>query len=284
MSETTSIARRPNVATVMAQAAIGYIAAMFLLILARTLLVYDDYSIVYVFLLPVVFVFAIVLAVPAGLFVWAGFEIAGDTLNQIYRSVIAVVIMAPAILYLFMGVIAATPPTHEQIWVLALLLVPAMGIGLVTGSRLRLWRELVRGGDRVGAILRGVAGVTGVMLRVKVVFLFMASTIAVICTLQSTAPEFEPYRAWSILMFAHFAGAVALVLARVKGDVLVPLGVIVNAPVVAALVKSPAPFPAFPYLVIGYLALWTVFLLTRWRQTPAAFSALNEEFRYYLID
>jgi hypothetical protein len=32
------------------------------------------------------------------------------------------------------------------------------------------------------------------------------------------------------------------------------------------------------------LALWAMFVLTRWRQTQVALSALEEEFRYYLID
>ena len=273
----------PNVATVMAQAAVGFIAANFLLIIARVLLVPDPYNIFYVFALLVVFVFALVMGVPAGLFVWAGMELARNTLNYIYRSVIAVIIAGVVFLVFALFLNALPPPGDEELWVLAMVLAPAVGVGLVTGSRLRIWHELVRGGDRVGTVLRVFAGITGVMLRLKVVVLFMASAIAVICALQ-TSPIEQGYRLWSLLAFAHFAGGVTLLFARLKGDVLLPLGVIVNAPVVAALVKFPDQLPVLRYLAIGYLALWAVFLLTRWRQTQVAFSVLNEELRYYLID
>jgi hypothetical protein len=226
-------------------------------------------------------VFAVVIGIPAGLFVWAGFELAGNTLNNTYRSIIAVLIIVPVLAAFALFLNVPLPPKHEQLWVLAMVLVPGIGIGLVTGSHLHLGHELVRGGDRVGTVLGVFAGITGVMLRLKVVVLFMASAITLICALQS--PEFrELHRLWSLLMFAHFAGGMALLFTRLKGDVLVPLGVIVNAPVIAAVVQC--PFPAFRYLAIGYLALWAVFLLTRWRQTQVAFSVLNEEFRYYLID
>lgn len=297
MTETTSINRTirdqrvyappvvplPGVATVMAQAAVGYIAANFLLILARILLVNDPDNIFYLCVLVLVFMGALAMGVPAGLFVWAGIQLARNTLNNIYRSIIAVLIVLPVCVAFAILIKAPLLPQNEQLWVLGMVLAPAIGIGLVTGSNLRLWHELVRGGDRVGPMLRVFAGLTGFVLRVKVVVLFMASAIALICILQ-TYPNEQGYRLWSVLMFAHFAGAMALLFARLKGDVLVPLGVIVNAPVVAVLMKFPDMPPVFSYMAIGYLALWAVFLLTRWRQTPNTFSVLKEEFRYYLID
>jgi hypothetical protein len=277
------VARRPDVATVMAQGAVGFIAANFLLILARILLVYSAYNIIWLGMLAVVLVFAVAMGIPAGLFVWAGFEIAGNTLNHIYRSIIAVMIILLIFVSfaLFLG--AQLPPPDEQLWVLAMVLAPGIGVGLVTGSRLHLGHELVRGGDRVGVVLRVFSVITGVLLRLKVAVLFMASAITLICTLQS--PDYtDLHRLWSLLAFAHFAGSMALLFARLKGDVLLPLGVIVNAPVIAALVKFPTLFPGFRWVAIAYLALWAVFLLTRWRQTQVAFSVLNEEFRYYLTD
>lgn len=277
------VARRPDVGTVMAQAAVGFITANFLLILARILLVYTSYNVSFIFALPVVFVFTLVMGVPAGLFVWAGFEIAGNTLNHIYRSIIAVLIMVPVFVSFAIFLNAPLPPQDEQLWVLAMVLAPAIGIGLVTGSRLRLWHELVRGGDRVGIVLRFLAGFSGVVLRTIVVVLFMVSSIALIGILQSRYYQ-QTDRIWSILACAHFTAALVLLFVRMKIELLLPLAVLVTAPVAVRLFVLPELWELVRYVAIGYLALWAVFLLTRWRQTQVAFSVLNEEFRYYLTD
>lgn len=277
------VARRPDVANVMAQAAVGFIAANFLLIVARMLLVHNSHNIAYLFALPVVFVFAFAIGVPAGLFVWAGFEVAGYILNNIYRSVIAVAIITPAFVAFALVLNAPFPPEHEQLWVLAMILAPAIGVGLVTGSRLRLWHELDRGGDRVGSTLTFLAGFSGVLLRTTVVVLFMVSCIALIGILQSSYYQ-QTDRIWAILAFAHFSPALLLVFARTKIELLMPLAVIVTAPVAVRLFVLPELWDLVRYVAIAYLALWGVFLLTRWRQTQVTFSVLNEEFRYYLID
>ncbi len=218
------VVRLPNVATVMAQAVVGYIAAN-------------------------------------------------------YRSVIGVVIVALVFAGLALVLVATQPPPAEQLWTLALILAPGIGVGLVTGTRLRLWHELVRKGDRVGTLLGVFAGLTGVVLRVVVAVLFMASGIALIGILQSPGPQ-QIHWLWWTLMCAHFTAGGVLLFARMEAEVLLPLAVIVNAPVVAAALT----FPWLRYVAIGYLALWALFLLTRWRQTQVAFSVLKEEFRYYLID
>lgn len=293
MTETTSIdrvirelrvyspvvVRRPNVTTVMAQTAVGYIAANFLLILARVILVQAPHNVGYVFILPAVLVFAVGVGVTIGLFIWAGFEMAGTTLNVASRSIIGVMMIALACLATMLVFGWPLPSPELQPWALAMILAPGIGIGLVTGSRLRLWHELVRRGDPVGRVLGVFAALTGVILRPLVAVSFMASSIALIGILQSDGPQQANWRWWT-LMCAHFTAGVVLLFAHVKSDLLLPLAVIVNAPVVAALLT----LPQLRYVAIGYLALWAVFLLTRWRQTPVAFSVLKKEFRYYLID
>lgn len=274
-----AVVRQPNVTTVMAQATVGYIAANFLLILARVMLVPNSYNFAYVFVLPAVLVFAPAVGVTAGLFIWVGFEIAGNTLNTAYRSIIGIMMLAPTCLAIALVFGWRLPPPELHFWLLGIILAPGIGMGLVTGSRLRLWHELVRQGDPVGTVLRVFAGLTGVMLRLLVSVLFMTSCVALIGILQSSSPQQIHWRWWTLLC-AHFAAGGVLLFARAKTEVLLPLAVLVNAPVVGALLK----FPQLRYVAIAYLALWAVFLLTRWRQTRVAFSVLNEEFRYYLID
>ena len=297
MTETTSIkpmirerhvyappvVRRPSVATVTAQAAVGFIAANFLLILARILLVYGADNIVYLFALPLIFVFTIAVGVPAGLFVWASFEIAGNTLNTFSRTVIAVVTLTSFFVGLAVLLNAPLPDGRQHFWVLAMVLAPGLGVGLVTGSQLRFWRELVRGGDRVGIVLTLLAGFSGLVLRLSVAVLFMVSSITLISILQSSYYQHAD-RVWAILAFAHFTAALVLVFTRLKIELLLPLAVVVTAPVAVRLFVLPDIWELVRYAAIAYLALWAVFLLTRWRQTQAAVSVLKEEFRYYLID
>ena len=273
-----AIARRPNVTTVMAQAAVGYIAANFLFILARVLLVPEPYNFAYVFALPAVVVFAVGVGVTIGLFIWAGFEMAGTTLNIASRSIIGVVMIGFACLA--MAVVCGWWPEPEWgYWVHGMVVAQGIGIGVVTGTRLRVWHELVRRGDQVGKVLGVFAALTGVLLRVLVVNLVMYSSVGLIGILQSDSPQQIHWR-WLALMCAHFTAGAVLLFARMKTDVLLPLAVIVNAPVGAAMMT----FPQLWYVAIAYLALWALFLLTRWRQTPVAFSFLKEELRYYLID
>lgn len=293
MTETTSIdrvvrerrvyspvvAERPDVTTVMAQATVGYIAGNFLLILARMLLVPNPRNFMYVFVLPVLPVFGVIAGVAIGLFIWAGFEMAGNTLNIASRSTIAVMLIALAYLSMILIFGWPLPPPELQFWLLGMILAPGIAIGLVASSRLRLWHELVRKGDPVGKVLGVFASITGVLLRPLVAVSLMASTIAVIGILQSPGPQQMQWRWWALLC-AHFTAGVVLLFVRMKTDVLLPLAVIANAPVVAAM----QTFPKLWYAAIAYLTLWALFLLTRWRQTPVAFSFLKEELRYYLID
>ena len=270
---------RPDVTTVMAQAAVGYIAGNFLLLLARILLVPNPRNFMWIFFVPALPVFAVPAGLTVGLFIWAGFEMAGNTLNSAYRSIIAAMMIALAYLAILLVFGWPWPPPEMQFWVLGMILAPAIGIGLITGSRLRLWHELVRKGDPVGPVLAVLAGLTGVVLRLTVAFFYMVSLVTLIGVLQSPGPQ-QIHLVWWILMFVHFAAGGVLVFVRLKTDALLPLAVIANAPVIAVLIK----IPEVQYVAIGYLALWAVFLLTRWRQTQAAFSVLKEEFRYYLID
>ena len=246
--------RRPNIPTVMAQAAVGYVAANFLLILARILLVSHPYNLDYVFVLPAVLMLAPLVGSITGMFIWAGFELAGNSLNTVYRSIIGVTLMALGWIALIAFCGAPFPPPHLQFWVLGMMIAPGIGMGLVTGSRLRLWREFVRGGDRVGVVLGVFAGLTGVLLRFVVVVLFMASAIALICILQAPDPQ-QIHWLWWTLMFTHFTAADVMLFARLKSEVLLPLAVVVNSPLVAVSLT----FPWLRYLVIGYLALWAVF-------------------------
>ena len=269
-----------NVTKVMGQAAVGYVVGNFILILVQILLVPDRDNAATVLLVPSLLIFGALISVPAGLSISVATQLAHRPLNMIYRTTIGIVVVTLALLVIAL-LCCLWPP--GELWVFGAILFPAFGIGLVTGSRLRLWSELTRQGDVVGPVLRVFAGLSGVVLRLTVVSFFMVSCIALISTLQSSYYQ-RIDRIWSIVAFAHFAVGLALLFVRMKTAVLLPLAVIVNVPVVVRLFTPPELYVLIPYVAIGYLELWAIFLVTSWRQTQVTVSVLEEELRYYLID
>lgn len=272
------VVQLPPVITFMAQGAVGCIAGNFVLILTEIFLAPDNNNALAVLFLPLLFYFGGLIGVPTGAVIWAVSDRLKRPLNKIGNVVIGVVVVALS--FSFYVILFNVP---LQRWVLEAIVLPGIGIGLVTGLRFRPGHELVRVSDRVGPVLHVFAGMSGVVLRLTVAVLFMASCIALIGIVQSSYYQ-RLDRVWSMVAFGHFTAALVLLFARIRIELLLPLAVIVNAPVVARLFMPPKLEEAVPYVAIAYLVLWALFLLTNWRQTQIAFSFLKEEFRYYLID
>lgn len=272
------VADRPAVTTFMAQGAVGYIAGNFVVILPSLFLFPDDNNVLAVILVPLLLVLGGLIGVPAGAVIWAAWKHATRPLNWFYGAVIGIAVID--FFWLLFVVFLDWPPDPLM---LVTSLAPGIGIGLISGSRLRPGRELVRVSDPVGPVLRVFAGFSGFVLRLTVTLLFMVSCITLICILQSSYYQ-RIDRIWSIVAFTHFTAALVLLSARIRIDMLLPLAVIVNVPVVALLFRPPQPDELLPLGSISYLGLWATFLLTNWRQTQTAVSVLEEEFRYYLID
>lgn len=194
---------------------------------------------------------------------------------------VAYVAIAPSVLF-YAPVIGI--PSGLAIWICSRIADrPGIGIGLVTDSGLRLWHELVRQGESLRTLPRFFAGLSGLVLRSLVVLFFMVCLIALIAILQSDYYQRED-RIWSVLFFAHFASASALLFSRIKTSLLVPLALLVNVPMILAVFEYRYFVDTFRPVPIVYLTVWAVFLLSRWRRTDLALSFLNEEIHYYLID
>jgi hypothetical protein len=175
------------------------------------------------------------------------------------------------------------PRLTDYLIPLAVYLSICIALSLAAGSELQPWRELVRGAEAMPQQLRPLTGITGFFLRVVIVFFLMEATLATISTLQfgTSQKELE----FALVALVHFIAAFAIVVARLRFWLLLPLALLVNVPVVFWLTEVAKDADLFWfYLIIGYLALWASFLLSRWSGTYSALAVLKQELQYYLID
>lgn len=304
MTETTSIqhftrehrafasaVNQPGLATFIAQAAIGSFCGSLVVLLVRILFVYQPRNGFFAFYLPFLMALGLATGALAGLLIWAGTKEADGPLLGITRTLLGVLVMGLAWFALWYFLFREEEISSEaQLLIMAAVIVSGVSIGLLTGTRLRLWRELVRGGETKELTLRILAGLIGLVLRSVVVFLFLAYLIIAIASVQSyyfgPQPRSESEissMVLDLLLLGHFTTGTFLLFARVRFWPLVILTVISIAPVVASLWVAELTSEEH-YIVTGYLIAWAMFLITRWRLTDVAVGVLNKELRYYLID
>ncbi len=303
MTETTSIqhftrarqtyapvVRQPGLATFIAQAAIGSFCGSFLVLIARILLEYHSFNGFFVFYVPFLMALGLATGSVAGFLIWAATKEVDGPLLGITRSLIGVFVMGLAWFALWSFVLRDDFSADVHLWLFLGVVVSGMLIGAVTNSRLRVWRELVRGGETKTTLLRILAGFIGLVLRVVFVCLFLLAVIGAIATVQfyllGPQPPYAHLRIeifWMLLLLGYTAFGVVVLFARMKFWSLVILTVLANSPLLASLCLQQWN-PDERLFIIGYLGVWALFLLTRWRQTDVAWSYLEAEFRYYLID
>lgn len=272
----------PSLRTFVGQAVAGSLLAHFLLFVVPCLLSQTNWDkLASACLLLAGFLFLSLFAgVPAGCIIWACTRSDAGPVHWAYRCVIALLVLLPGWLYL--GCLAFSDVRSVRLWLLAWLLVPAVTIGLLTHSRLRLGHELVRRGEAAGRVSRVVAAFSGTVLRVAVVLLFMETLVAVIY-LSRSADRLDE-QIWTALLCGHFAASLLVVFLRTNFALLATVAAAALAPLFIAFYSFPVLAEMFRFVVTGYVAVWVVFLLSRWRQTDFALSFLNEEIHYYLID
>ena len=231
-------------------------------------------------ILPFLQVIGIILGLFQGLVVWGWMRLAEHHLSWGYRVAIGVL---TATMFVLLWFWIWVPRLTDHLLPLAIYFSICIALSLAAGSVLQPWRELVRGAEAMPQQWRPLTGITGFFLRVVVVFFLMESTLATIVNLQL---RYSPKElAFELTALVHCIAAFAIVVARLRFWLLLPLALLVNAPVVLWLTKVTKDFDVFWfYLVIGYLALWTVFLLSRWSGTYSALAIFKDELRYYLID
>lgn len=170
----------------------------------------------------------------------------------------------------------------QLLWKSAYLIVTAVVCCMVIGSNLRPWRTLIYGVGGHDKRTTIMAAVTGILLRLLVVFLSMESILLLICILHSNFLQSDLY--FALFAVGHCTLAAIISFRRFKFVTLAALSLIIISSLMLVFKFSDRMHWIVFYIILGYLALWIAFLLTRSSLAHSAFLNIKQELRYYLID
>jgi len=256
---------------------------------ALFLLLYDGgtpYNYLFVAFFPFTLGCGLVTGFVEGLVIWICARIAGHNLRWFTRLLIAALVLGvPYAAILCISYSAYGNRADVETNLILTLIATTIGatFGFLTGSRFSPWCNLVRREESLPAGSWFATGLTGLVLRVTVIFFLMEAILAFIVILQQDFRQDALVLGATLLL--HFILASAIVFARLKFGLLFPFAVILNIPVglfLNYLFKEGWDF--FVYVGVGYLGVWTAFLIAHCPVTYRLFDFLKEEVHYYLID
>ena len=210
-----------------------------------------------------------------GAAIWTGTFFVGHRVHPVARAVLGMVIVILLIVaydFLFTERAPYSKDISLTDYLYSLRVEAGCGmvLGLVIGSRFRPLYELIRGttSDR----WPGISGLTGLLLRVFVIFLLMGSILFLILSLQGDFHRTE--FTMSVIAVSHFAVAVVIIFARIPFWLLLPLAIIVNFPIAVLItdVLTDAQTVERTFTLI-YLHLWAAFLFCRFSVPRRALSS-----------
>ncbi|HEY2961070.1 MAG TPA: hypothetical protein VGJ37_01555 [Pyrinomonadaceae bacterium] len=272
----------PGFWLLLSQAAAAGMFAAFVTVAVRLLTSSFPYNFLFAAQLPVSLALGLGVGALKGITIWSAIKLFRRVPAPFVRSVISVLGVAGIWALARILFPPQNPDPEIYAWAVGTSLFAGITIGLVTGSSLRPWHELVRGAEIPGRASAILGGLTGAILRLALSFLFMESVIALIIVFQANGKPTDLF--WAVLAVWHFAAGLAVVCLKVKFWQLQILATIVNVPVVMFLVKYQPDLGVAQHIVFAYLDAWIIFLLARWRPVYKLLAFLNEEIHYYLID
>ena len=265
-------------------AAVGALMAFFWPVAGMLLHPENGYNFFLLFYLPVFLGGGILFGLCEGVTIWTCTYLVGRRINPIARAVLGMVTLV--ILILAYGFVFTEPSPYKEdfsvtdyLYALGVYAVCGLVFGLVIGSKFRPHYELIRGStDR----WPGLSGVTGLLLRVFVIYSLMVS---ILCLILSTQGDFDRKEfTFAVIAVGHFALAVVIIFARIPFWLLLPLAIIVNFPIVVFVTDALPNVIGVRVLTLVYLHLWAAFLLCRLSVPQRPLSFLKKELRYYLFD
>jgi uncharacterized membrane protein YvlD (DUF360 family) len=160
-------------------------------------------------------------------------------------------------------------------------LVILVTVGLITGSHYRPERALLQGMQASPADQLWSVILIGFLLRALHVYLFMQFALAVILAVRDNPPSPILLICLSVLAYSLINGVFSF--DNAQSLWLVILAILTNTALIVVLVHYWSVLLYARPVIIGYLALWFVFLLANRGGLTPLVSSLKEELRYYCI-
>lgn len=273
--------RPPGIWTFISQGAVIGVIIEYLLVVSSMLRRPNFYNFLFIPALPGFLGVAMVAGISAGLVTWAFSRISGRGLGTPIRSMLGVLSVTGVYAVVYLSV-PSNPyePESNYLEILLFILVVGTISGMFIGSGLRPWPVLSRGMNNHKSDL--VAKVSGLVLRLLIVFGLMESVVLLISTLQLNYRRAD--MVFTLFALGHFFTASIIVFARLKFVPLSLLAFIANVPVGSLILDFPDKTLIGFYISFGYLIVWAVFLLSRSALMQTALFEFKKELRYYLID
>jgi hypothetical protein len=268
----------PGFGRLMSQGAVAGALSSFLCIFFKVLIFpqggyYDGFLIAFLLAL---LVYGAFLGLINALVLWTATEIIERRLGRTARLVVTSVVCVG--LYYICSLLFSSGDLIYYSQVIPVFIVIVVTVGLLTGSHYHPGRALLQGmraspGDQLWSVIT-----IGFLLRGLHVFLSMQFLLAVIL-----AAREEPQILRIVLpLLVYFLINAVVSFDNAQSLWLVILVLLTNAAAIFVLVHYWQAVYARP-VVIGYLALWFVFLLANRGGLTPLFSSIKEELRYYCI-
>jgi hypothetical protein len=277
----------PSIATFLSQgAAVGALLAF--LSPVRGMLSHPEngYNFLLVYYLPVFLGGGMLFGLCEGVVLWAGTYLLSHRIHPIIRAILGPVLLV-TLISIYAYLFAEPTPYDEEVsttnYLLGIGIYAGCGVilGLVIGSRIRPFSELIRGATAERWPV--MTALTGLALRLFVIFGLMVSILSLILSMQGDFQRSE--FTMSVIAVSHFGVAVLIIFARTPFWLLLPLALIINSPIAALITDVLKPDELFVRTItLNYLALWGGFLLCRASVPREALDFIKREARYYFIE
>jgi hypothetical protein len=252
------------------------------------ILLHDKYGFPYNFLflnaLPEFLAYGVVFGIFQATLIWASSYVIPFRLGPAARSFIAllgVVILLVATAYFFQDETPRKPSESNYFDNAALILLVATAFGVVTGSKFNALRLFMCGIGKTKSKTWFVSNLSGSVLRLLVLYGAMRAILVTILICGSSSTNNETR--FMLILLAHSIPAVIIVFFNLRFIFLSILASAVNIPTVHLLFKLIDERNSFSNVLVGYIALWAIFLLSRSPIVHAASKCVWSKFRYHLV-
>ena len=224
----------------------------------------NGYNFLLISYLPLVLGVGLLFGLCEGATIWAATYLVGRRINLVLRAFLGMVILYGLMRIASLLFWEPSPSTEEASlneYLVAYSVFAGCGtvLGLTIGSRFRPHYELIRGTTTDQWPV--MCGLTGLFLRVLVIF---GSMISILILIDSTQGDFHRKEfVFSLVAVCHFAIALVILFVRMPFWLLLLLALITNFPIVALVTDVLTTQDDYRIFTLSYLILWAAFLSFR---------------------